>query len=555
MGCTVRHVLKSAVFVAGLVLPLAAPAPASAAEATTERLAGPTREATAVEVARASYSDGTDTAIVARSDDFADALAATALAGPAHAPILLTPTDSLAPVTGDALREFGVQRVWLAGGEEAISRRVEHQLQDDYEVSRLAGGDRYGTAAAIATKVERDFGDASRSREQRTAFLARGDEPWDAMSAGAPASASDHPMPLLLTAPTVLPEVTIQAIAELDIGTLVVAGGPNAVDPAVVEAIQEHVDVAVRRVAGPDRYATSVALADFAREQQPFDAHQVVATRGDDWADALTAAPYAGNQYGPLLAVGTPSTVDASVHDWFLQHCGEIEVVTLVGGPHALGDTVADQLERAAACTRTGDGDGLLERGEEGPEIRQSQQELADMGYWIGPIDGRYGLLTEQAVVAFQKVNGLTRDGIVGPEVRAAMDDPRPPQARSSSGYWVEVDEARQVLKFIQDGRVTQVFNTSTGTEEPYTHDGEEYVADTPNGQWEIYRQIDGWRESHLGRLWRPKYFHTDGIAIHGYENVPPYPASHGCVRVTIEAMNHLWATDALPIGTNVWVY
>ena len=74
-------------------------------------------------------------------------------------------------------------------------------------------------------------------------------------------------------------------------------------------------------------------------------------------------------------------------------------------------------------------------------------------------------------------------------------------------------------------------------------------------GEWDVYRQIDGWRESRLGRLWRPKYFNEQGIAIHGYENVPPYPASHGCVRVTIEAMNHLWETDALPIHTTVLVY
>ncbi len=550
-----RHALQSVLFVVALLSTLVASVPVSADEARTERLAGPTREATAVEIARASYADGTDTAILARSDDFADALAATALAGQAHAPILLTPPDALAPVTADALREFGVQRVWLAGGEQALSSDVEQQLQADYEVTRLAGGDRYATAAAIARKVERDYGDASRSREQRTAFLTRGDEPWDAMSAGAPAAASDDPMPLLLTAPTALPPATIQAITELDIGTLVVTGGPNAVDPAVVDAIQDQVDVAVRRVEGADRYATSVAVADFARERQAFDADQVVATRGDDWADALTAAPHAGNQYGPLLAVGTPGAVAPVVQEWFLEHCGQVELVTLVGGPHALSATVADQLERAAACTRTGDSDDLLERGEEGPEVRRTQQELSDMGYWIGPIDGVYGHLTEQAVVAFQKVNGLTRDGIVGPAVRAAMDDPRQPQARSSSGYWVEVDEARQVLKFVQDGDVTQVFNTSTGTEEPYTYEGERYVADTPNGQWDVYRQIDGWRESHLGRLWRPKYFHTDGIAIHGYENVPPYPASHGCVRVTIEAMNHLWETDALPIGTRVWVY
>ena len=547
-----RHAL---LVVLALLAPVLVAAPASAAEDRTQRLAGATREATAVEIADTSYPDGAEIAILARSDDFADALAATALAGQAHAPILLTPPDQLAGVTADALDRLGVARVWIVGGEGAVSADVAAQLQAQYEVTRIEGADRYATAAAVATKLTQDYGSDDRPRTERTVFLARGDQPWDAMSLGAPAAASDDPMPLLLTHPTQLPAPTLEALRAFDPGTVVVAGGQTAVGAGVVRTIEAELDASVRRVAGEDRYATSAAIADYALERQSFGAEEVVATRGDAWADALTAAPYAGNQYAPLLAIGTPVQIAPAARQWLLANCGAAEVVTLIGGSDALTETVAGQAERAAECTQPGDGDDLLERGERGPAVQDKQEQLADLGYWVGPIDGVYGKLTEQAVMAFQKVNGLQRDGIVGPAVRDAMTDPRTPQARSSSGYWVEVDEARQVLKLVRDGVVTQVFNTSTGTEDTYTHEGQEYVADTPNGQWEIYRQVDGWRESHLGRLWRPKYFHTDGIAVHGYENVPPYPASHGCVRVTIEAMNHLWETGALPIGTNVWVY
>ena len=529
--------------------------PAVGAEDRIQRLSGPTREATAVEVAHASYPDGADTAILARSDDFADALAATALSGQAHAPILLTPPDELADVTASALDELGVQSVWIAGGEQAVSAQVADRLRADHDVTRIQGADRYATAAAIATKLVSEYGTDDRPRTERTVFLARGDVPWDAMSAGAPAAASDDPLPLLLTRPTQLPEAILEVLRSFDPGRVVVIGGEQAVAPDVVATIERELGASVRRIAGANRYETSAALADFALQRQSFGAEEVVATRGDDWADALTAAPYAANQYAPLLAVGTPTQMAPPAHEWLLANCGTAEVVTLIGGRQALTEEIAGQIELAAECTQAGDGDDLLERGERGPAIREKQRQLRDLGYWIGPVDGIYGKLTEQAVMAFQKVNGLTRDGIIGPAVRDALADPREPQARSSSGYWVEVDEARQVLKFVQDGVVTRVFNTSTGTEDTYTYEGETYLADTPNGQWEIYRQVDGWRESNLGRLWRPKYFHTDGIAVHGYENVPPYPASHGCVRVTIEAMNFLWETDALPIGTNVWVY
>jgi lipoprotein-anchoring transpeptidase ErfK/SrfK len=67
-----------------------------------------------------------------------------------------------------------------------------------------------------------------------------------------------------------------------------------------------------------------------------------------------------------------------------------------------------------------------------------------------------------------------------------------------------------------------------------------------------VYRQINGWRRSPLGLLYRPKYF-RGGYALHGSNSVPAYPASHGCVRVSLRAMDHLWSR--VPIGTRVRIY
>lgn len=187
--------------------------------------------------------------------------------------------------------------------------------------------------------------------------------------------------------------------------------------------------------------------------------------------------------------------------------------------------------------------------------MEQFQGRLRDLGYWVGPVDGVYGTLTEQAVYAFQKVNGLTVDGISGPEVRAALDSPVPASPRSTAGLVWEVDKARQVLMMVRDGDPVWIWNTSTGTEEPYTFQGRQLLADTPPGHHTIDWQVDGWRDGALGRMWRPKYFHPDGIAIHGYRSVPPQAASHGCVRVTMAAMDHIWTQDLAPVGTAVWVY
>ena len=76
-----------------------------------------------------------------------------------------------------------------------------------------------------------------------------------------------------------------------------------------------------------------------------------------------------------------------------------------------------------------------------------------------------------------------------------------------------------------------------------------------PTGVFHIIRQVDGLDIGPLGALWRPKYFTPGGIAIHGDSSVPPYPVSHGCARVSNDAIDFMWATNALPIGLEVWVY
>ena len=198
----------------------------------------------------------------------------------------------------------------------------------------------------------------------------------------------------------------------------------------------------------------------------------------------------------------------------------------------------------------------LLSIGDEGPQIRRLQRRLRDLSYWVGSVDGVFGSLTQQAVYAFQGIEGLARDGVVGPETRSALNNAGRPAIRSTNGLVVEIDESAQVLMVAENGRIRWSFHTSTGTEEPYRHpSGQTLMADTPNGKWRITWQVDGWRDGRLGHMWRPKYFHSDGIAVHGFQHVPAFPASHGCARVTIPAMNFIWSEGLAPQGSAVWVY
>ncbi len=177
------------------------------------------------------------------------------------------------------------------------------------------------------------------------------------------------------------------------------------------------------------------------------------------------------------------------------------------------------------------------------------------MGYWLGEADGRYGDLTVQAVTAFQKVHGMKRDGIAGPAVAAALESVTHPGAGRGGTDLIEIDKRLQVLYIVRGGDVKWVLNVSTGTDKPYRVNGRTELADTPVGQWGVTRAHDGVKVGELGAIYRPRYFHRDGIAVHGYGSVPAVPASHGCVRVSKPAMDWIWSADLMPIGTAVWVY
>jgi N-acetylmuramoyl-L-alanine amidase len=184
-----------------------------------------------------------------------------------------------------------------------------------------------------------------------------------------------------------------------------------------------------------------------------------------------------------------------------------------------------------------------LRYGSTGAAVVYLQQRLTTLHYDVGGVDGVFGYNTLHAVYAFQKVQAITVDGIVGPVTWGRLASPYRPGAR----YWrsaaaVEVNLSRRVVYLTRSGAITRILDASPG--KPSTP--------TPTGSFWIYRRIDGWRESPLGLMWRPNYFYG-GYALHGSGSVPTYAASHGCVRVTIPAMNRVWSQ--LYIGERLYVY
>lgn len=198
-----------------------------------------------------------------------------------------------------------------------------------------------------------------------------------------------------------------------------------------------------------------------------------------------------------------------------------------------------------------------------GPEVSALQQRLIDLGFWLPDTDGNYGWVTQQAVMAFQKYNGLKPSGTADQTTIDLMN--LAPYRALGQGWdkdMIEVDKTKQLLYIIQAGRTLWVINTSTGAGGAYTEPNQRTPgstvsgnADTPEGVFNVYsQQPNGWWKGDLGELYRPKFF-KGGAAVHGAPKVPNYPASHGCVRVTPEAMDFLWSSNLMPMGMTVWVH
>ena len=177
-----------------------------------------------------------------------------------------------------------------------------------------------------------------------------------------------------------------------------------------------------------------------------------------------------------------------------------------------------------------------LRLGSRGPAVRALEQRLSDLRYALKRIDARYGYDTYEAVLAFQKVNGLARTGRVDARLWARIANAAAPRARYRGDH-IEVSKGRQVLFVVRSGIVVKAVHVSTGA-----------TGNTPLGRWRVYRKVTGWDWI----LWYPMYF-LRGFAIHGYPSVPPYPASHGCVRVPMWIAPQLHARHAY--GTAVYVY
>ncbi len=352
--------LVVAMLAASAIPVIGAPPLGATATATTARIAGADRYDTSARVALATFGTA-NTVILASGDDahYPDGLAATALAGAYGAPVLLTPIDTLSPYLTNALATLGTHKVIVVGGTAAVSQADADQLSAlGFTVSRIAGTDRYDTAAQVAAALLAAV-PIGTFNGNNTAFVATGLNWPDALGAGGPAYARH--LPILLTDPVALSAQTKTELGSLGITQVIIMGGTGAVS-AEVESSIKGLGLTTFRISGINRFDTAAQLATL--EWAPvvpgpsFNYAGIQATlptaakgfvelvSGLNFPDAESVGPRAGTLGAPVLLDGQPLT--AETVGALKANQADVSVVEAIGGTAAVPDADLSAAQAAA---------------------------------------------------------------------------------------------------------------------------------------------------------------------------------------------------------------
>jgi peptidoglycan hydrolase-like protein with peptidoglycan-binding domain len=197
-----------------------------------------------------------------------------------------------------------------------------------------------------------------------------------------------------------------------------------------------------------------------------------------------------------------------------------------------------------------------LAYGMHGNDVKALQQRLAQLKYYPGAAGGQFGSATLEAVWAFQEVQGLSADGVIGSLTQRALVSPRAPQSRDPRGgaLRAEVNLQLRVLLLYRNNNLALVSHVSAGGGYYYCSDGSCGYAITPTGHFTTTDFMPGWVTVPLGQMYNPVFFIGTAYAIHGDTDVPLQPVSHGCVRVPMDIAAFFHTLVNTP-GTPVYIY
>lgn len=285
--------------------------------------------------------NGPGCVVVASGVNPADALAGGALAASMDGVLLLTNPTSLSPetkaeilrVTESLFWDYDDVKVYVLGGPGAVSDAVVKQiegLRTVTEVERLEGDDRFETAAAIATEMDDEVGTSG------YVYLVNGYAWADALAASPVAAWAGAPV--LMTKPGEVPAATLDWMEDHGVTNVYIVGGTGVVGEGVKTYLLNEGYI-VERLAGDNRYETAAAVAQHGVDEWGMDPALVNLASGENFPDAMMAAPLSWWTGGPLLLTKS-AALSQEVYTYFANAgwIGEHEWTGcyVIGGPAAV---------------------------------------------------------------------------------------------------------------------------------------------------------------------------------------------------------------------------
>ncbi|HEY6787920.1 MAG TPA: L,D-transpeptidase family protein [Trebonia sp.] len=200
-----------------------------------------------------------------------------------------------------------------------------------------------------------------------------------------------------------------------------------------------------------------------------------------------------------------------------------------------------------------------LQYGDRGADVLAMQHRLYSLHYWL-KITGVFDFDTQEAIYAFQAVNGLSMDGVVGPQTKQALEHPHTYKAQDPSvatRIEVNIYPKVQILAYYKNNQLQLISHISSAGGYRFCDSNGCQTATTPTGWYRANWFDPGWVKVPLGEMYNPVFFIGGAYAIHGDTVVPNYPASHGCVRIPddLASVFHTWISVSYTSGTRIHIY
>ena len=287
------------------------------------RIYGKDRIDTSIQIAK-SYIKTSEFAILANQNNFPDSLSATVLSKKYNAPILLTDAIKADKSLIQEIKSLQTKYFVKIGGEKSISNEVATQLlPEGSKVKSYKGADRYATNAEII----KEFKDAD------TCIIASGENFADSLSIGAYATKNGYP--IVLVQKDKINDVTKQALKDSKIKKCYIVGGENSVS----KSLEKELPQVIERIAGNDRYETSLKIADKFYK----DAQGAYLASGEVFADSLAINPIAARFDVPLIL--TPKDKLPQKTQEYLDN-SKIVQIAIIGGEKTVSKQIQQQLAK-----------------------------------------------------------------------------------------------------------------------------------------------------------------------------------------------------------------